>query len=42
MDYHVETFEELVKTEWFAGMMQEISALLQECKEQEKAALKVC
>lgn len=23
-------------------MMQEISALLQECKEQEKAALKVC
>lgn len=42
MDYHVETFEELVKTEWFAGMMQEISALLQECKEQEKAALKMC
>ena len=42
MDYHVETFEELVKTEWFAGMMQEISALLQECKEQEEAALKVC
>lgn len=42
MDYHVETFEELVKTEWFAGMMQEISALLQECKEQEKTALKVC
>lgn len=42
MDYHMETFEELVKTEWFAGMMQEISALLQECKEQEKAALKVC
>lgn len=42
MDYHVETFEELVKTEWFAGMMKEISALLQECKEQEKAALKVC
>lgn len=42
MDYHVETFEELVKTEWFAGMMQEISALLQECKEQEKAALKIC
>ena len=42
MDYHLETFEELVKTEWFAGMMQEISALLQECKEQEKAALKVC
>lgn len=42
MDYHVETFEGLVKTEWFAGMMQEISALLQECKEQEKAALKVC
>lgn len=42
MDYHVETFEEFVKTEWFAGMMQEISALLQECKEQEKAALKVC
>ena len=42
MDYHVETFEELAKTEWFAGMMQEISALLQECKEQEKAALKVC
>lgn len=42
MDYHVDTFEELVKTEWFAGMMQEISALLQECKEQEKAALKVC
>lgn len=42
MDYHVETFEELVKTEWFAGMMQEISALLQECKEQEKAVLKVC
>lgn len=42
MDYHVETFEELVKTEWFAGMMQEISDLLQECKEQEKAALKVC
>lgn len=42
MDYHVETFEELVKTEWFAGVMQEISALLQECKEQEKAALKVC
>ena len=42
MDYHVETFEELVKTEWFAGMMQEFSALLQECKEQEKAALKVC
>lgn len=38
----METFEELVKTEWFAGMMQEISALLQECKEQEKAALKVC
>ena len=28
--------------EVFAGMMQEISALLQECKEQEKAALKVC
>ena len=42
MDYHVETFEKLVKTEWFAGMMQEFSALLQECKEQEKAALKVC
>lgn len=42
MDYHVETFEELAKTEWFAGMMQEISALLQECKEQEKAALKMC
>ena len=42
MDYHVETFEELVKTEWFAGMMQEISALLQECKEQEEDALKVC
>ena len=42
MDYHMETFEELVKTEWFAGMMKEISALLQECKEQEKAALKVC
>ena len=42
MDYHVETFEELVKTEWFAGMMQEISALLQECREQEEAALKVC
>ncbi len=42
MDYHMETFEELVKTEWFAGMMQEISALLQECKEQEKAALKMC
>ena len=42
MDYHVETFEELVKTEWFAGMMQEISVLLQECKEQEEAALKVC
>lgn len=42
MDYHVETFEKLVKTEWFAGMMQEISALLQECKEQEKAALKMC
>ena len=42
MDYHVETFEELVKTEWFAGLMQEISDLLQECKEQEKAALKVC
>lgn len=42
MDYHVETFEGLVKTEWFAGMMQEISTLLQECKEQEKAALKVC
>lgn len=42
MDYHVETFEELVKTEWFAGMMQEFSALLQECKEQEKAALKMC
>ena len=42
MDYHVETFEGLVKTEWFAGMMKEISALLQECKEQEKAALKVC
>ena len=42
MDYHVETFEGLVKTEWFAGMMQEISALLQECKEQEKAALKMC
>lgn len=42
MDYHVETFEGLVKTEWFAGMMQEISALLQECKEQEEAALKVC
>lgn len=42
MDYHVETFEELVKTEWFAGMMQKISALLQECKEQEKAALKMC
>lgn len=42
MDYHVETFEEFVKTEWFAGMMQEISALLQECKEQEKAALKMC
>lgn len=42
MDYHVETFEELVRTEWFAGMMQEISALLQECKEQEEAALKVC
>ena len=38
----METFEELVKTEWFAGMMQEISALLQECKEQEKAALKMC
>lgn len=42
MDYHVETFEKLVKTEWFAGLMQEISDLLQECKEQEKAALKVC
>lgn len=42
MDYHMETFEELVKTEWFAGMMQEISDLLQECKEQEKTALKVC
>ena len=27
MDYHMETFEELVKTEWFAGMMKEISAL---------------
>lgn len=38
----METFEELVKTEWFAGMMQEISDLLQECKEQEKTALKVC
>ena len=38
----METFEELVKTEWFAGMMQEFSALLQECKEQGKAALKVC
>lgn len=42
MDYHVETFEELAKTEWFAGMLKEISALLQECKEQGKAALKVC
>ena len=42
MDYHVETFDDLAQTEWFAGMMQEISAILQKCKEQEEAALKVC